>query len=128
MKSSSRIAAVGLIVLGSAACDTSTGPSDGVTVFEEPGYQGDSRTFDGNEFDLEEVRGPCNGTTSTDGDWDDCMSSIRVPAGWEITVYEDPNYEGGSRTFLNDVSDLEFESGPCGDDWENCVSAIRVSR
>lgn len=122
------ICASGLL---SVACDDDNpvGPEDGITVYEDPDYRGDSRRFDGNEFDLEEVRGPCGfAVPGADGDWDDCISSIRVPAGWEVTIFEDPDYRGEARTFFNDVFDLEFEPGPCGDDWDDCISSIQVRR
>jgi hypothetical protein len=121
------VALCGLLTLG-PGCDTHTGPSEGVTVYEDPDFRGSSRTFDGNSFDLQDIRGPCFGflDTSSEGSWDDCISSIRVPSGWEITLYEDDRYEGRNITLSADVRDLEELRGPCGDDWDDCVSSIRV--
>jgi hypothetical protein len=46
-------------------------PGWSVTVYEDPRYHGDSSTFTSDVADLDEVRGPC------DGSFDDCISSIR---------------------------------------------------
>jgi hypothetical protein len=110
---------------------THTGPSDGVILYEHPDYKGDSIgvTFDQSELDV--WPGPCGGSgypTYGPGDWDDCVSSVRVPAGWEAVLYEHERYRGETLTVTSDVSDLEDVAGPCGDDWDDCVSSIRVFR
>ena len=60
--------------------------------------------------------------------WDDCISSIKVPEGWRATIYEDPNFRGGSLTITADIPDLDRVMGPCNGDWENCISSIRIFR
>jgi len=120
-----RAAAVAVLALAVAACSP-TGPSgaaDGATIYEHPNYGGDARRLGADERDLKDVRGPCGERW-----WDDCVSSIRVPQGWNVTIYEDPNFRGGSLTITSDVPDLDRVNGPCSGDWENCVSSIRVSR
>ena len=113
-----------------ASCDTHTGPSEsaGITVYEHPNFEGSSRTFDGNAWDLDDVRGPCVGFFDSDelGDWDNCISSIRVPTGWEGTVYEHAGYRGDYLTITSDIQDLDDVRGPCGDDWDDCISSILV--
>lgn len=118
------LAALGLLIAGCAGCSPTepSGASDGVTIYQHPNYRGDSRRFAGDERDLKAVVG-CSG-----GSWDDCISSMRIPEGWQATVYEDPNYRGGFSTFTSDVPDLDRVMGPCSGDWENCISSIRVSR
>jgi hypothetical protein len=49
-----------------------------------------------------------------------------VPSGWQVTLYEDDRYEGRSVTLTSHVRDLEDLRGPCGDDWDDCVSSIQV--
>jgi hypothetical protein len=113
-----------------ASCKTHTGPSEsrGITVYEHPNYDGNSRTFDGNVWDLDDVRGPCYGFFDSDevGDWDDCISSIRVPSGWEAIVFEHDEYEGEMLTVTSDIADLDDVRGPCGNDWDDCISSIQV--
>lgn len=118
------------VALWLASCDTHTGPSEsrGITVYEHPDYEGASRTLDGNVWDLDDVRGPCFGFFDSDdvGDWDDCISSIRVPPGWEAIVFEHDEYEGETLTVTTDIADLDDVRGPCGDDWDDCISSIQV--
>jgi hypothetical protein len=72
--------------------------------------------------DLDSLPG-CGGAGA---DWNDCISSIRIPAGWSVTVYEQDDYVGTSTTFTADVPDLERVPGPCGNDWDDCISSIQV--
>ena len=111
-------------MLVAAACNESLG----VTVYEHPDFGGDSRTFDGPAFDLDDLRGPCFGFVDNFGDWDDCISSIRVPSGWEAVVFEHDEYEGESLTVTSDIRDLDDVRGPCGNDWDDCISSLRVRR
>jgi hypothetical protein len=44
---------------------------------------------------------------------------------------EDDHYEGESLVITSDAPNLKRLPGPCGDDgddWDDCVSSIRVSR
>jgi len=121
------VAALALLV---AACESHTGPSEslGVTVFEHPDFGGNSRTFDGNAFDLDDLRGPCSGLfdSGDDGHWDDCISSVRVAPGWEVTLFEHDEYDGESLSLTLDIRDLDAIDGPCGRDWDDCVSSLVV--
>ena len=65
----------------------------------------------------------CGGAGS---DWDDCISSIRVPSGWSITIYDEDNYTGNSMVLTRDTPDLHNVPGPCGDDWDDCIASIQV--
>ena len=123
-------AGAGLLVAVCVGCSPTrpSGATEGVTVYEHPRYGGDARRLAADERDLKDLRGPCGTSAYTSGWWDDCISSIRVQAGWSATIYEDPNFRGGSRTITADTPDLDRVSGPCGDDWENCISSIRVFR
>ncbi len=102
-----------------------------MTLYEHPNFEGDSRTFDGDFNDFRDLRGPCSGffdSPDQDGDWDDCTSSIRLPPGWEATVYENENYFGDSLIVTSEIPDLDDVRGPCGNDWDDCISSIRVRR
>jgi hypothetical protein len=112
----------------SVGCGGDTAPTapitDAVTIYADPDFRGDNRPILAAVPELGELGGPCG--TGAGGDWDDCVSSIRVPAGWEVTVYDDEDYQGRSMTFTADVADLEQLPGPCSDGWDDCISSIRV--
>jgi Peptidase inhibitor family I36 len=93
-----------------------------IVIYQDTNFRGDSRAVASNAPDLDDLPG-CGGAGA---DWDDCISSIRVPTGWEITVFEHDDYTGASMTFTADVADLEQQRGPCGDDWDDCISSIQV--
>jgi hypothetical protein len=108
---------------GSGCDDSPTMPSGNtVILYQDTNYRGDSRALLGNQEDLDDLPG-CGGAGA---DWDDCVSSIRIPSGWEITVFEHDDYAGMSTTFSADVPDLHLQMGPCGNDWDDCISSIQV--
>ena len=120
---------VSLLWLG---CHSPTAPSsitEGVIVFEHPRFGGAFKHFTTDVLDLEEVfAGGCGGFADPlyeIGDWDDCISSIRVANGWRVTLYEDPRYRGDAVTLTADESDLENVRRD-DDDWDDCISSIRV--
>ncbi|TDI43280.1 MAG: hypothetical protein E2P02_11605 [Acidobacteria bacterium] len=117
-----------VVALFLTTCDTTTGPSEGITVYEHPNYGGSARTFDGSFNDLDVVTGPCRGffdAPDRPGNWENCISSIRIPAGWEATLYEHDDYEGDGLIVTSDISDLDDVMG-CGGDWDNCASSLQV--
>lgn len=126
--------AFALAVCLSACDDDHTGASEGLTFFEHPNYEGGSVTFAGDFSDFDDLRGACNQTVDPvsgaprDGDWDNCISSVIVDSGWEATVYEHDDYEGGRLELTRNIPDLDDVRGPCGDDWDDCISSIRVRR
>lgn len=93
-----------------------------VVIYQDTNYRGDSRVLPVSAADLDDLPG-CGGSGA---DWNDCISSIRIPSGWSITVYDQDNYVGTSMTFTADVPDLERVTGPCGNDWDDCISSIQV--
>ena len=113
------IAAVGA---GCSDDDPTTPTGTTVVIYESPDFRGNSRAVIGNLPDLDDIPG-CGGAGA---DWDDCISSIRIPNGFEVVVFEQDQYSGASMTFTSDVADLEQQRGPCGDDWDDCISSIQV--
>ena len=127
MTNMKRLVIVGLVIAGAAACgdDNPTTPTNlAPVIYQNTNYGGDSRIVMSNAVDLDDLPG-CGGAGA---DWNDCISSIRVPSGWEITVFESANYAGPSTTFTADVPDLERVPGPCGNDWDDCISSIQIRR
>ena len=103
--------------------DGTTAPTGStVVIYQDTNYRGDSRVLPVSAADLDDLPG-CG---SAGADWNDCISSIRIPSGWSITVFEQDNYVGTSTTFTADVPDLERVTGPCGNDWDDCISSIQV--
>jgi hypothetical protein len=121
----SGLIAVLLLVAITAGCDddastTPTGTT--VVIYQNTSFQGDSRALPNSAANLDDLPG-CGGAGS---DWDDCISSIRIPSGWSITVYDEDNFAGNSTTLGSDVPDLARVAGPCGDDWDDCIASILV--
>lgn len=52
----------------------------------------------------------------------DALSSLRVPSGWRITVYENAGFTGASRQFQE--GDIAY----VGDDWNDRVSSFVIER
>jgi Peptidase inhibitor family I36 len=117
---------VGLVACAGVACDDGdnfSSPTGVIPVmYQDTDFRGDNRAIGADQPDLDDLPG-CGGSGS---DWNDCISSIRVPSGWEVTVFEQDDYSGTSTTFTADVNDLERVAGPCGNDWDDCISSIRV--
>ena len=114
---------------GGPAAPSPADTGDGITIFEDPRFRGISTILLADVEDLDDLVGCVKGTTRVlEINFDDCISSIRIPAGRKVTVYEDPRYRGDSVTFTSDVMDLDDVRGPCGGDWDDCISSIRVSR
>jgi hypothetical protein len=124
MTKKSCVVIVGLLAALGIACDDDnpTAPDNVVVVYQNTNFQGDDQPILGNQPDLDDVPG-CGGSGA---DWNDCISSIRIPSGWEVTVFEEDDYAGASMTFTADVPDLERQQGPCGNDWDDCISSMQV--
>ena len=116
-----------------------TGPSEltaGITVYVDANGLGLSAHLTNDIAYLSGVGdGPedCNelptATSSYYRTWDDCISSVHLAPGWSATLYEDPNFKGASLELTEDAQNLQLFKGPCDhDDWNDCVSSIRVRR
>ncbi len=130
-----RAAALGsvILVLGlQAACDglspTQPSPTFGVTVYEHPDYRGESYTFSSDFHNFDDLHGPCARVfDSTQGSWDECVSSVRIAEGWTATAFERDDYGGQTLAITSDIRDLDDIGGPCGGDWDDCISSIWVT-
>jgi hypothetical protein len=114
-----------------AACDHLTAPTapfgQGVSLYPDSLYRGKGITIDGDVSNLFDLRGPC-GDPDNSLHYEDCISSLRVPAGWSATVYRDRKFRGASATYTEDVPDLDLVPGPCHPGFNDCISSIRVRR
>ena len=123
---------VTLVLLGSSCAPTAPSTvTDGIMVFADTNYSGVFQQFTTETADLEDHDGGCSHDVSPysyDFHWGDCISSIKVAPGWIATIYKDDHYKGQSLTITSNTPDLKKVSGPCGDDWNDCISSIRLSR
>lgn len=119
------------------ACDSPTQPivefGQGVTIYQHSLFRGESVTLGGDVSDFSDLRGPCNYdsdpvTGGSGGNFDDCVSSIRVPDGWTVVVFRDNHWKGASVTYTSDVPDLDMVPGPCDPGFNDCISSIHVFR
>lgn len=83
----------------------------GVTLYKDCGFKGGNITLGEGRYDHDEL-----------GIGNDNLSSIEVPRGYKITIYQNERYGGRSRTYYNDVSCLT------DDDWNDRTSSIRIER
>lgn len=83
----------------------------GVTLYKDCGFRGSSITLDEGRYNHDEL-----------GIGNDNLSSIEVPRGYKITIYQNENYGGKSKTYYNDVNCLT------DDDMNDRTSSIRISR
>lgn len=68
----------------------------GVTVYADAHYAGASQTLAAGWYDLERLREV----------GDDAISSLKVPDGWRVTLYEHAGFRGRCRTVYGDSPDL----------------------
>ena len=102
-----------------------------MTIYIDSLYRGQSVTLGGDVADFRDLRGPCNLSSDAvggSGDFDDCISSMRIPDGWTATVFRDRDFRGASATYTADVHDLDVVPGPCDPGFNDCISSIRIAR
>jgi Peptidase inhibitor family I36 len=127
--------ASGTLALACVACEGReplgpTPPDEGVIVYIHSNFVGTSQQINQDVRNFEEVEGPCvvsdeSGSTAS---WNDCISSVRVLPGWQVTLYRDREFRGASLTTTEDISDLKLRSGPCDGSFNDCITSVRVSR
>ncbi len=81
-------------------------PAKGITVYRDANFQGDALEIN-SDWDA-----------SSDMSWNDQISSIRIPAGIRIQVFEHVQFEGASKTLTHDWTVK-------GDDFNDFISSIK---
>jgi len=129
-----RLLLAGAVAGAVLACadDLPTSPSDltaGIIIYEHANYLGESALILEDISDLSGVKGPCNVPAGgSEGNWNDCISSVRVAPGWNATLYRDPSYGDDRLTITADVPNLQLVDHDCRTGGLNdCVSSIRVA-
>jgi len=127
-----------LFVVGSTATcskakELPAGPDTvqtGLVVYEHANYEGRSALITQSIRNLADFSGPCSKPEGGgDPDWNDCISSLRVGAGWSATVYTNTDFTGTSLVVTGDQSNLQLVKGDCSHDGMNdCISSIALVR
>jgi hypothetical protein len=81
--------------------------NDYVIVHDERGCKGKSQTLKPGAYDTSAL------------DDNDFISSVTIPKGWTVTLYEDSKFGGRSKTLT--------ATGDVGDDFDNITSSLTVS-
>ena len=124
--------ALGSLAPGCSAPELPMAPSPfatGVIVYEHANFLGNSAHLTADTPDLRDFRGPCLRDEDTSNrDWNDCVSSVRVAPGWRATLYRDPNYRDDAFEITADVPNLQLvrEHDCPRSGLNDCVSSVRV--
>ncbi len=115
-----------LSIYGNGAIVIAEGWKDPLTIYSEPGCQGDEMILDRDRF----YRGVLQGEKSylpeeELGDFDNNVRSFRLKKGFSCTLANAPDGTGFSRVFIADTEDLVVDEMPEGLEF---VSFIRVCR
>ena len=124
-----------LVASALAACESvsslaPTPAGEGIVIFLHADFAGPAQALNVDVPDLGRVEGACSsGGEGETPSWSDCVSSVKVNAGWTATLYRDKDYKGASVTVSADTPSLRDLRGPCDkDSFNDCVSSIRVRR
>jgi Beta/Gamma crystallin len=83
------------------------------TVYTDVSWWGDSTSV-------------CGDISFVGWDWNDQISSVRVPEGYVLVLYEHENFGGAVLTIYTDDVDLSQYSGPGGGGtWNDAASSLR---
>lgn len=90
--------------------------SNKVTIYDGADFQGRQKELDEGEYNIYDL-----------GIGNNKLSSLTVPAGMKVTLYEYENFRGRSKIFTNNVTDLENIEVE-GKSFNNETSSIKVER
>lgn len=96
-----------------------------VTVFRHADFKGYKKSFNESVSDLTKIPFP------GDGSWDNRISSMIIRAGCMVTIFQDRNYGGYSKTFIAEEEDLYIPNlkeypKPGGGTWNDKTSSIWI--
>ena len=90
--------------------------SNKVTIYEDVGFKGNRKELDEGEYNIYDL-----------GIGDNKLSSLTVPAGMKVMVYEYEDFRGRSKTFTSNVKDLRKVKIE-GKSFNDATSSIRIER
>jgi hypothetical protein len=91
-----------------AAREYSNAPANQVIIYDDVSYFGGSQVLEIGSYDWGQFK-------------NDTISSLRVPGGIKVTVFNEVHFSGSSKTFTGDTSYV-------GDDFNDKISSIIVER
>jgi len=93
-----------------------------VTVYHGTNYSGTSACLGTGSYKLADLRAK--------GISNDSISSISIPSGMQVTVYEDDNFGGRTRSFDTNIPKLEdyrvVETYPRWPNWNDRITSLKV--
>ena len=135
---------VPIAVLGCGDDAVTTPSTFGVVIYERDGWEGEYAVLRESVLDLDKLGGPCDVVIDDvvqdslpfafDTGWSNCISSILVPTGWTVILFERDGFEGDySLPITFDVQDLDnlpsVIDGQEGVlDWDNKATSIVIDR
>lgn len=87
-----------VLVVLSVFCSSAFGAVNEVTFYSNINYGGTAVTLGVGSYTMDQMIAA--------GIKNDDISSIKVPAGYTVTVYENRNFTGTALTFTSDISNL----------------------
>ncbi len=99
-----------LIFLAGIILFCTAGFAQNITIYQDAYFKGASKTVYGN-------------TAFVGNDWNDRISSIRVPNGYRLIVYRDANYKGATTTITGD-----WTVTPTSREWNDQISSFKIER
>lgn len=90
--------------------DSGSGGSSGVTFYQDANYGGTAVTISFGSYTLTQLQ-----AAGIPNDW---MSSLKVPSGYVVTVYQNDNFAGTKWTFTADTS---YVGADCNDQMSSVV-------
>ena len=106
---------------GSSSGSSSSGSTSGtvntasgdVTIYQNANYGGRSTSLGVGSYNLASL--------IAKGFKNDDMSSLKVPFGYKVTIYQDDNFSGKSKVITSDASYI-------GNDWNDQLSSVKVEK
>lgn len=96
---------------GSSGAVNST--SGDVTIYQDINYGGRQASLGVGSYNLASLQAK--------GFKNDDMTSLKVPFGYKVTIYQDDNFRGNSKVITSDTSYI-------GNDWNDQMSSIKVEK
>jgi urease subunit beta len=94
--------------------------SNKVTIYKDVGFKGNRKELDEGEYNIYDL-----GIGDNIGD--NKLSSLTVPAGMKVIVYEYEDFRGRSKTFTSNVKDLRKVKIE-GKSFNDATSSIRIEK
>jgi len=82
-----------------------------VVLYSDCNFKGTSQVFNSGSYNVYQLGAIGN----------DQLSSIKIPSGWTVTLYDDKNYRGSSKTYYSDINCLPG-------DWNDKTSSLKIQR